>query len=59
MDLAKKIQTVLLPPNQRLKNYEIAAIMNPAESVGGDYYDVVPSADRPLGVRSAMFRVTG
>jgi len=46
MDLAKKIQTVLLPPNQRLKNYEIAAIMNPAESVGGDYYDVVPSADR-------------
>jgi serine phosphatase RsbU (regulator of sigma subunit) len=46
MDLARKIQTVLLPSNQRAKDYEIAATMMPAERVGGDYYDIIPSGDR-------------
>ncbi|WP_437898158.1 AAA family ATPase [Sorangium sp. So ce124] len=41
MDLARKIQTVLLPQQSRLKDYDMAALMTPAESVGGDYYDVV------------------
>jgi serine phosphatase RsbU (regulator of sigma subunit) len=41
MDLAKKIQTVLLPKEPRAPGYQIAARMRPAESVGGDYYDVV------------------
>lgn len=40
MDLALKIQTVLLPQNPDLPSYEIAAKMVPASSVGGDYYDV-------------------
>jgi serine phosphatase RsbU (regulator of sigma subunit) len=40
MDLALKIQTVLLPQEPGLPNYEIAAKMVPASSVGGDYYDV-------------------
>ncbi|WP_437679175.1 AAA family ATPase [Sorangium sp. So ce131] len=41
MDLARKIQTVLLPQQTRLKDYDMAAVMTPADSVGGDYYDVV------------------
>jgi len=41
MDLAKKIQTVLLPKQPTAPGYQIAARMRPAESVGGDYYDVV------------------
>ncbi|WP_437737466.1 AAA family ATPase [Sorangium sp. So ce1335] len=43
MDLARKIQTVLLPQQTRLNGYELSAVMMPAESVGGDYYDVVPT----------------
>ena len=45
MDLARKIQTVLLPTNGRYADYEIAATMMPADSVGGDYYDVIDTAD--------------
>lgn len=45
MDLARKIQTVLLPKDQRVRDYDIAATMLPADSVGGDYYDVIPTAD--------------
>jgi two-component system chemotaxis sensor kinase CheA len=40
MDLARKIQMVLLPQEPRLPSYEIAASMVPASTVGGDYYDV-------------------
>ncbi len=41
MELAKKIQTVLLPKHPEISGYEIAASMEPAEEVGGDYYDVI------------------
>ena len=41
MELAKKIQTVLLPKKPEIKGYEISAIMEPSEQVGGDYYDVI------------------
>jgi serine phosphatase RsbU (regulator of sigma subunit) len=41
MALAKKIQTVLLPENPRIPGYEITAYMQPADEVGGDYYDVI------------------
>ncbi len=41
MELAKKIQTVLLPKNPAISGYDIAASMEPAEEVGGDYYDVI------------------
>ncbi|WP_437785534.1 AAA family ATPase [Sorangium sp. So ce1097] len=44
MDLARKIQTVLLPQQTRVNDHELAAVMMPAESVGGDYYDVIPTA---------------
>lgn len=41
MDLATKIQTVLLPQEPDLPCYRISAKMVPASSVGGDYYDVM------------------
>jgi predicted ATPase/serine phosphatase RsbU (regulator of sigma subunit) len=40
MDLARKIQTVLLPTNLAIPHYDIAAAMRPCQTVGGDYYDV-------------------
>jgi serine phosphatase RsbU (regulator of sigma subunit) len=41
MELAKKIQTVLLPQDLHIPGYEICAYMKPADEVGGDYYDVI------------------
>ena len=48
MELAKRIQTALLPDNQILKGYDIAATMIPAKEVGGDYYDIIetPKGDQ-------------
>jgi serine phosphatase RsbU (regulator of sigma subunit) len=47
MQLAKKIQTALVPKEVKLAGCDVAASMQPAESVGGDYYDVlhVPGSD--------------
>jgi hypothetical protein len=41
MEVAKKIQTALLPKDGRLGRFQIAAIMHPAAEVGGDYYEIV------------------
>lgn len=41
MQLARKIQTVLLPKKPVIPGYEIAAYMETADEVGGDYYDVI------------------
>ena len=46
MELAKKIQTVLLPTSPHLKGFEIAAHTKPADLVGGDYYDVINLPDQ-------------
>jgi predicted ATPase/serine phosphatase RsbU (regulator of sigma subunit) len=46
IDLAKKIQTVLLPSDGAFAGCEFAATMNPAEDVGGDYYDVFEAGDQ-------------
>jgi predicted ATPase/serine phosphatase RsbU (regulator of sigma subunit) len=43
MDLARKIQTVLLPKEPSLPDYQIAGFMLPTADVGGDYYDVFSS----------------
>jgi predicted ATPase/serine phosphatase RsbU (regulator of sigma subunit) len=43
MDLARKIQTVLLPKETRFRDYEVSAMMVPASTVGGDYYDIIPT----------------
>ena len=41
MELAKRIQTALLPDKEKIQGYDIAAKMIPADEVGGDYYDIV------------------
>lgn len=41
MEVAKQIQTALLPRVHELPGYKIAAAMLPAEEVGGDYYDII------------------
>jgi serine phosphatase RsbU (regulator of sigma subunit) len=41
MELAKRIQTALLPDQEKISGYEIAAKMVPAKEVGGDYYDII------------------
>lgn len=48
MELAKRIQTALLPHKEKMKGFDIAATMVPAKEVGGDYYDIVelPKRDK-------------
>lgn len=41
MQVAYKIQTMLLPRNPMIKGYEVLGSMMPARQVGGDYYDVI------------------
>ncbi len=41
MQIAKKIQTVLLPLKPKIHGYQISAYLKPADEVGGDYYDVL------------------
>jgi phosphoserine phosphatase RsbU/P len=45
MEVAKRIQTSLLPENRRVGNYEVAARMQPAAEVGGDYYDIIHAGE--------------
>ncbi len=42
MELATRIQTSILPARLAVPHLELAARMQPATEVGGDYYDVVP-----------------
>ena len=41
MQIAKKIQTMLLPENPTISGFEILAYMEPADEVGGDYFDII------------------
>ncbi|TFH41060.1 MAG: hypothetical protein E4G96_06290 [Chrysiogenales bacterium] len=41
IELAKRIQSVLLPAYPRIAGYDVAVRMDPAAHVGGDYYDVI------------------
>jgi len=45
MEVAKRIQTSLLPEDRRAGPYQVAARMVPAAEVGGDYYDIVDAGD--------------
>ena len=40
MKLARKIQTALLPSKPTLQQCDVATAMQPADEVGGDYYDI-------------------
>lgn len=42
MEIAQRIQTSILPAAPWLPGYSIAASMQTASEVGGDYYDVIP-----------------
>jgi sigma-B regulation protein RsbU (phosphoserine phosphatase) len=44
LEIARQIQTSILPRRVDVEGIEIAAGMVPAEEVGGDYYDVLPVA---------------
>ena len=44
LDVARNLQQMLLPPEeelQRIEGLDIAGFMEPADEVGGDYYDVL------------------
>ncbi len=41
IELAKKIQTALLPRLKELSGYTLANTMIPAKQVGGDYFDII------------------
>jgi PAS domain S-box-containing protein len=45
LEIARRVQTSILPRTIAVPGYEIAATMVPAEDVGGDYYDVQPATD--------------
>lgn len=45
MEVAKRIQTALLPEDRRLGAYDVAARMLPAAEVGGDYYDIIDAGE--------------
>lgn len=49
MEVAKRIQTALLPQNRRVGPYDVAARMLPAAEVGGDYYDILDVGDPDAG----------
>lgn len=44
MEVAKHIQTALLPKLHEVPGYKVAATMLPADEVGGDYYDIIETA---------------
>lgn len=48
MEIAKRIQTALLPMTPDIKDYDISACMFPADDVGGDYYDFFKGDDGRL-----------
>jgi PAS domain S-box-containing protein len=54
--IARRVQRSILPRRFEVPGLEIAAAMEPAEDVGGDYYDVLPA---PHGAWLAMGDVSG
>jgi sigma-B regulation protein RsbU (phosphoserine phosphatase) len=48
LDVARQVQMMVLPPESEtsaIGELDIACYMNPADEVGGDYYDVVRAGD--------------
>jgi PAS domain S-box-containing protein len=41
LEIAKRVQTSILPRSLEVPGYRIAAAMRPADDVGGDYYDLL------------------
>jgi hypothetical protein len=45
LEIGAKIQTCILPKRVHVPRLTISAHMEPATEVGGDYYDIIPTAD--------------
>ncbi|MCP4134754.1 MAG: SpoIIE family protein phosphatase [bacterium] len=45
IEIARKIQMILLPVQPKLPGFEIAVSLEPADEVGGDYYDIIKVDD--------------
>ena len=43
LEIAERIQVGVLPKSFELRGFEMAASMKPAEAVGGDYYELLPT----------------
>ncbi|MBP0027621.1 AAA family ATPase [Roseofilum sp. Guam] len=59
VDVARKIQQMVLPKQTELEvveNLDIAGFMEPADEVGGDYYDILKQGDR---IKISIGDVTG
>ncbi len=59
LDVTRRLQQMVSPTNQELveiQGLDIAAYMNPADEVGGDYYDVLV---RGNGIKIGIGDVTG
>jgi serine phosphatase RsbU (regulator of sigma subunit) len=56
LNIAERIQSGILPKRLALPGFESAARMKPAEAVGGDYYEILPT---PTGFWIAAGDVSG
>ncbi len=59
LEVAKELQEIVLPRDrelQAIENLDIAGFMEPADEIGGDYYDVLVSE---YGLRIGIGDVTG
>jgi len=59
LDITRKLQQMLLPREEELagiSGLDLAGFMEPAEEVGGDYYDILQAGDR---VKISIGDVTG
>jgi len=59
LDISRQLQQMMLPKDkelQQFKELDIAGFMEPAQEVGGDYYDVLPSGH---GIKIGIGDVTG
>jgi sigma-B regulation protein RsbU (phosphoserine phosphatase) len=45
LEIAAQLQTSMFPRRFEVDGYDVAATMVPAEQVGGDYFDIVPTKD--------------
>jgi serine phosphatase RsbU (regulator of sigma subunit) len=56
LEIAERIQLGILPKSFDIPGFEIAAVMRPAEAVGGDYYELLPT---PTGFWISVGDVSG
>ena len=45
LEIAKRVQTSILPKTLELDGYALAASMHPATEIGGDYYDLISTPE--------------